>query len=952
MNQKKKFSFEEDEASSEKEKEQSEKGHEESKKKSKKGKRKHFKLKVTLLALAGCAVAGYIALYPQYSSIKEKEFDTFAKISDGAFHKAGNTVVLDKNGKTLASVGNEKYYYVKINKISPYITKGYVSKEDKSFYTHHGVSWKGTMRAMIKLVLNRGHATQGGSTITQQVVKNCLLSQEKTYTRKILEIMTARQVETKYTKAQIMEFYCNSNYYGNGCYGVEGASIYYFGKHVSDLSLGEAAMLVGVSNRPNSYNPVANYSAAQSQKKIVLKGMLEDGVITKSQEKEAEAEKPTIVKKSSNKPNRNYMTTYALHCATFKMMKHDLFQFRYKFKSQKDYKSYAKAYNAAYSKAYEKVKTGGYTIKTSLDPAIQKKLQASIDKGLKSKTEKNKNRQYVFQGSGVCIDNKTQMVVAVVGGRSGSGEYNRAYQAERQPGSSIKPLLDYGPAMNEGVVYNGTLINDKKTTIGGFSPKNADKKYHGSVTAREALLHSYNVPALKVYSETGRSTAMKYLQNMKFSTLTYTDQYVYPASIGGFTRGATVADMARGYATLANGGQYSSNDCIVKMSSFADGTIYQKSGSTKRIYYNDVAFMLTDILEGSFKDKSGIGYGKSTGGQIYAAKTGTTNSKKDMWLCGYSKYYTTSLWIGYDFPREITDDSSLRADIWLNFMNSIHKGKSPKQFTAPSTVRLRNSSGSQRSVTSSAYSARPEGWDYMSSTVEKLMLQNEEKRAEKYRIRIAEKAVKAFEAYQITDSTTASKYQSLYESAYEKASAVSTSSKRQEFQTRLLNRYNILKAAAKAWTKTKEEYSSTVQEQKDEEAKQEAAEETQKANEKLKQTRIDTVNFYIKILNARTAYTSDIESTITKADAALEKCKNYDSYSTLKSNLESAKAHIEELKNEAQSTDQNSDTGNTITDGTNDTTATDNTDSSQSQQSSQNDGTTDGTSSDNTDTTA
>lgn len=938
MNQKKKFSFN-DEASEEKELKRKE--HEE--KESKKGKRKRFKLKIALLALAGCAVAGYIALYPQYSSIKEKEFDTFAKISDGAFHKAGNTVVLDKSGKTLASIGNEKYYYVKINKISPYITKGYVSKEDKSFYTHHGVSWKGTLRAMIKLVLNRGHATQGGSTITQQVVKNCLLSQEKTYTRKILEIMTARQVETKYTKAQIMEFYCNSNYYGNGCYGVEGASIYYFGKHASDLSLGEAAMLVGVSNRPNSYNPVADYSAAQSQKKIVLREMFEDGTITKTQEKEAEAEKPTIVKKSSNKPNRNYMATYALHCATLKAMKHDLFQFRYKFSSQKDYKNYTKSYKAAYTKAYEEVKTGGYTIRTSLDPTVQKKLQSSIDKGLKGKTEKNKNGQYVFQGSGVCIDNKTQMVVAVVGGRSGSGEYNRAYQAERQPGSSIKPLLDYGPAMNEGVIYNGTLINDKKTTIGGFTPKNADRKYHGTVTAREALLHSYNIPALKIYSETGRTTAMKYLQNMKFSTLTYTDQYVYPASIGGFTRGATVTDMARGYATLANGGRYSDNDCIVKMSNFADGTIYEKANSTKRIYYDDVSFMLTDILEGTFKDKSGVGYEKSTGGQIYAAKTGTTNDKKDMWLCGYSKYYTTSLWLGYDYPRQISDDSSLRADIWLDFMNSIHKGKTPRQFTAPSTVRLRNSSGSQKAVTSSAYSARPEGWDYMSATVEKLMLQNEEKRAEKYRIRIAKKAVEAFEAYQITNSRTASKYQQLYESAYEKASAVSTSSKRQEFQTRLLHRYNILKAAAKAWAKTEEEYSSTVQDQKDEEAKQEAAEETQKANEKLKQTRIDTVNFYIKILNARTSYSSDIESTITKADAALEKCKNYDSYSSLKSRLELAKAHIEELKNSSQT--------DTTTDNTTDATD-DNSESSQSQQNSQTDEVTDSTTSDSTDVAA
>lgn len=873
------------------------------------GKVKHLKLKIALLAIAGCAVCGYIAVYPQYRDIKEKEFETFSKISDGAFHKAGNTIVLDKNGNKLASIGNEKYYYVKINKISPYVTKGYVSKEDKSFYTHHGVSWKGTFRAGLKLIANKGHATQGGSTITQQVVKNCLLTQQKTYERKILEIMTARQVEKKYTKAQIMEFYCNSNYYGNGCYGIEGASVYYFGKHASDLSLGEAAMLVGVSNLPNIYNPVTNYSAAMSQKKIVLNEMLEDGEITKAQEKEAENERPEIVKKSSNRPTSGYMTTYALHCATLKLMKHDLFQFRYKFSSQKDYAAYTKAYKKAYAKSYEKIRTGGYTIKTSLDPAIQKKLQASIDNGLKSKTEKNKNGKYVFQGSGVCVDNTSQMVVAAVGGRSGSGEYNRAYQAERQPGSSIKPLLDYGPAMNEGVVYNGTLINDKKTTVGGFTPKNADRKYHGTVTAREALLHSYNIPALKVYSDTGRTNALKYLQSMKFSSLTYTDQRVYPVSIGGFTRGATVADMAKGYSTLADGGQYTDSDCILKISSFADGTVYEKSSRKKQIYFDDVAFMLTDILEGTFKDKSGIGYGKSTDGQIYAAKTGTTNDKKDMWLCGYSKYYTTSLWLGYDFPRAINDNSKIRADIWLDFMNSIHKGLTPQQFEAPSTVRLRNGSGQEQNVTSSSYEARPEGWDYMSSSVEKLMLQNEEKRAEKYRISQAAKAVKEFEEYQITDGETAQKYQQVYESAYEKASAVSTSSKRQEFQARLLHRYNILKSAAKAWTDTDEEYNADIQAQKDEEAKQAATDATQAADEKLQKVREDTVNFYVKTLNEKTVYSSDIESLITKAQQALEKCKDYSDYDSLKSQLDAAAKHARDLKNSAGESDQNASDG-------------------------------------------
>lgn len=872
------------------------------KKKKRKPARKHryLKMKILLGAIAVAVIGTGIAVYPEYRNIKEKEFDTFSKISDGAFHKAGNTVIYDKNNKKIGSIGNEKYYYVKISAISPYVTKGYVSKEDKAFYTHHGVSWKGTLRAAIKLVINRGEKTQGGSTITQQVVKNCLLTQTKTYERKIIEIATARQIEKQYTKAQIMEFYCNTNYYGNGCYGIEGASMYYFRKHAKDLSLGEAAMLVGVSNRPNAYNPVYSYSSAMKQKKIVISEMLEDKEITKTQAQEAISERPTIVRYSQNTKNRGYLVSYALHCATLKLMKFNNFQLRYKFSSQSDYKKYRKRYMSAYNKYYQQVRTGGYSIYTSLDPAVQKKLQTSITGGLKSKPEKQKNGSYAFQGAGVCIDNRTQMVVAVVGGRDEKYDYNRGYQMERQPGSAIKPLLDYGPGINEGTIYNGTSVKDQKTSFDGYTPKNADNRYHGTVTARKALVRSYNIPAVKIYSMTGRTASLSYLQAMKFSHLTYTDQNVYPVAIGGFSRGVTVEEMARGYATMENGGQYSDNTCIRKMSSFADKTVYSATKETKEVYNEDTSFMISDMLEGMFRESGSLGYGRNTAGQRYAGKTGTTNSNRDMWFCGYSKYYTTALWMGYDYPRSIDVPTKTRMDVWLHFMNSVHGGLARKEFAPPSTVKLRNiKTGTEQNVSYASsgdvYAARPEGWDYMSSIVQKQMIEGEQKRAERARIARCQKLVKEIENYKIESMSDAAKFKAAYQNAYNAALEVVTESKREEFTERLEIRYNALGKALKKWGEAETEYNDQVKQKKEEDAKIEAQKELENARSKISENRVSIAEYYIDQISGRTVYTETVKELIDKATEAVEKCKGTSEYSMLKSDLDAVKKHANSL---------------------------------------------------------
>ena len=297
--------------------------------------------------------------YPKYEKTKQTVYDLITDMDKGTFRRKGNTYIYDKDNRKIGKIGNEKYVYKESSKISDYIKNGYIAQEDRRFASHHGIDLRGIARASLVMVKNKGHATQGASTITQQVVKNNLLSSERTMQRKITEIMIALQLEKTYSKAQIMEFYCNSNYYGCGCYGVEGAAQYYFGHSASDVTLAEAAMLVGVSNRPSAYNPVSNYDKAITKKNEVLNSMLVQNYITKKEYDAAKKESPKIIEKTDNTDADNYMVSYALHCATLEMMKQDGFLFKYYFDSQKEYKEYRKAYKESYSDASGDIRSGG-----------------------------------------------------------------------------------------------------------------------------------------------------------------------------------------------------------------------------------------------------------------------------------------------------------------------------------------------------------------------------------------------------------------------------------------------------------------------------------------------------------------------------------------------------------------------------------------------------------------
>ena len=642
------------------------------------------------LIMAAAGLILYAAVKPELDKCREIAYDKLAQMDRSDFSMLSDTVIYDKDGKQIGLINAGHYQYMDINHISMNLQNGYIAQEDRRFKNHNGVDWIATFRAGLALIKHGGEVTQGGSTITQQVIKNTYLTQERTFTRKIVEILLAPELEKKYSKADIMEFYCNTNFYGHRCYGVEAASLYYFGKHAEDLAPEEAAVLIGISNSPSAYDPVSHPDTSKNKRDDVLKSMNEVGYLSNEDYEKAVSSPLKIVQKETEGTDENYQSSYAIHCAALELMKMDGFEFQYTFDNKEDYTLYSERYTAAYSEQSDRIRAGGFQIYTSLDSGLQAVLQTQIDASLSGFTELQENGKFALQGAGVIVDNKTNYVTAIVGGRGAEDPFNRAYLSARQPGSTIKPLIDYGPAFDTGEYYPTRMVNDHKWEKG---PSNSGRRYFGNVTVREALNRSLNTVAWQILEDIGIDFGLSYLGEMEFQKLSYVDNQVPSLSIGGFTNGVRVVDMAKGYSTLANGGVYNDRTCIVKILHEKESELTKDmTPFAKQVYRSDSAFMLTDVLKGTFTSPYGTGRGLGLENDMPAAgKTGTTNSSKDTWFCGYTPYYTAAVWVGYDIPRNMPGiyGATYAGKIWKNVMDEIHQGLPPLDWEQPDTVERR-----------------------------------------------------------------------------------------------------------------------------------------------------------------------------------------------------------------------------------------------------------------------
>lgn len=656
---------------------------------------KRIVIAVIVVLLAGaCIYAG-----PKLVKIAKLAADAKQMADESSvdtFKNGKTTVIYDKNGDQLCTMKASKdMYYIDYDNIPATLADSFVVMEDRDFYSHSGIDIKAIIRA---LIANRKSDTivQGASTITQQVAKNVFLTQEVTWDRKIKEIFLAWGLEKKYSKEQILEFYLNNIYFSNGYYGVEAAAKGYFGKSAAELSVSEQAFIAAIPNNPTKYNPLTNYDATLTRRNLILKELYNADYIDSMTYNTALDEEITVSgsgEKVSTK--NNSVETYARHCATEEMMKYCGFVMRNNFNSEDEYNEYEELYQKYYSTCQQMLLGGGYTVYTSIDPEAQEALQDSIDKNLASYKTLSDDGVYEFQGAATCIDNSTGNVVAIVGSRSqelNGYTLNRAYQSYRQPGSSIKSIVVYTPYLQQGNTPD-TIVTDEKIDGG---PNNADGSYAGQMTLRTAVMKSKNTVAWKIYrDDITPKMGIGFLLNMGFHKV-WMDKNTNAVALGGFTYGVSTEEMAGAYATIANDGMFRQPTCVTKITNTSGRTIVDTSGREVRVYDTNSCRLMTDMLRSVVTGGTGVGAEPSDA--IVAGKTGTTNSNKDAYFCGYSQYYTMAVWTGYDYPK--TQSSVKTLSIFRDFMEVIHKGKEKVEFKTASNVITKQTETQPETTTS------------------------------------------------------------------------------------------------------------------------------------------------------------------------------------------------------------------------------------------------------------
>lgn len=660
---------------------------ESNKKRRKRKKEKKFKklrlfLKIfflmLLLATLGLVVVFYVKFGDDLLSWKKEAHEIVAASTSDTFRASETSVIYAANKKPIATLrGDKDSSYLKFEDIPKAAIDCMVATEDREFYEHSGVNLLSTGKAALLLVRDKIQGktiSRGGSTITQQLAKNVFLSNEKTYERKVREMFFAMELESKYTKDEIMEFYINNICFANGHFGLEAASKAYFSKSATELNLAEIAFLCAIPNRPTYYDPLQNYANTITRKDRILEQLLQEEKITAAEYSDAKYTEIVLNPAEAIK-TQNYMTTYAISCATKALMKEQGFVFQYEFSTKKEKSAYDKEYKEIYEECNSALYTGGYQIYTSLSKQKQNQLQKSVNESLSMHTSKTKDGVYQLQGAATCIDNKTGFVVAIVGGRKQKSTVgytlNRGFQSYRQPGSCFKPLVVYTPQLERS--YTPSTIVDDTYFEGG--PRNSSGTYSGKIPLRRAVEQSKNVVAWKLFEELSPSVGLSYVLKMNFSQIVDSDYYP-AASLGGLTNGVSTVEMASAYAALENDGVYREPTCVRKITN-SDGELVinnVKKQERKQVYEENAARMMTDILEGVLI--RGTASGKGLSNMPSAGKTGTTSDKKDGWFCGYTPYYTTVVWVGYDNPKTLSDlyGSTYPLTIWHNYMEQIHEG--------------------------------------------------------------------------------------------------------------------------------------------------------------------------------------------------------------------------------------------------------------------------------------
>lgn len=643
-----------------------------------------IKILIILFLLIGVIGAGVLVgiIYGAFG-------DEFEITVEELVQPSSNSIIYDSEGKVLAELnGDENRKNITLDEMSQYLANAYVAIEDERFETHNGVDFLRTGKAILTFVTNGGSSSFGGSTITQQLVKNITKEDDdegvEGITRKVKEWAKAYQIERMISKNQILELYLNTIFVGGQNYGVETGAYYYFNKSAHDLTLVECAFLAGINSAPNAYNPYgtkpygtdeAKTKKINNKVKVVINKMLEVGYISQEEHDVAIKE----VNEQGMKFTKGERTTnYSYHTdALINQLVEDLME--------------EKQLSKAAAQTY--LQTKGLKIYSTEVASIQSAAQEAMNNGkrLDSKTNVDENGNVIQSQAGiVIIDHKTGYVLGCVGGlgEKTAGGFNRATQARRRPGSTIKPLASVAVGLEEKVITAATLYNDDTTDfyVKGWNPHNYGGINYGIISIRQAIETSQNIPFIKVVKELTTEKSIDYLENFGIKKLSREQDLLAAISLGGLTNGVTPLEMAVAYGTIANDGVYIEPTFYTKVLDSEGNVVLEAKQESRRVISETTAYLTKNILTQPVVGAKGTARKCAIKNMDVAAKTGTSNEDIDRWLCGFTNYYTAAIWYGFDQEETIYASGSPATPIWAEAMTKIHEGLEGSRFKVPSNI--------------------------------------------------------------------------------------------------------------------------------------------------------------------------------------------------------------------------------------------------------------------------
>lgn len=643
------------------------------KKRNKKQKRqkafKSFLTGLLVFSIVGVIIGTgvFVGMYAAVmTEIQDMNIDSLVKNhSSYAYYtdKSGNTQELEVLSTTDNSIWADS------NEIGENVKQATVAIEDQRFYKHNGIDIKRTFGATFKYALSKigiGDASYGGSTITQQVIKNITQEKQKSPTRKIKEILRAIALEKQCSKDEILTLYLNIVYFANQCTGIESASELYYGKPATDLSIAEAAAIVGITQTPAKFDPYAHPENTLDKRNVVLKKMYELGMISKDEYKTASASELGVIPKKDKVVNN--LHSYFVDQVLLDVID-DLVA------------------KMGYSKEFaeQQVFNGGLQIYTTIDVDIQNTMEK-----IYNNTSNFPN--HGIQSAMVVMDPKNGEVKGIVGGigQKTARGWNRATQSKRQPGSSIKPVSVYAPAIDNEAITAATVVKDEKITIGSdnWEPKNSYSGFKGDMLISEAVGRSANIPAVKVLQTLGLTKSYNFMEKkLKFSSLVESDKNYSSLALGGLTKGVSVEEMAAAYSVFANGGNYIKPHTYSKVLDSNGDVILENQSSGSRVISEESAYIMTDLLSYPVKASYGTARSSDLGSMPTYGKTGTTSDNYDKWFVGYTPYYVGAVWYGYETNKTISASGNPAISVWKKVMSEIHSNLSSKDFSVPNNVK-------------------------------------------------------------------------------------------------------------------------------------------------------------------------------------------------------------------------------------------------------------------------